>query len=52
MDCPECKELKGKYDKCLNEFVKARLFSWDWKSGPAVNINQCEEPFQVCHRDF
>jgi len=47
MDCPECKELKKAYDTCLNGFVQARLFNWDWKSGGnATTINQCEEPFQ------
>lgn len=52
MNCPECDELKARYEKCLADYANDRLAQFGFGASPrsasaAAAQNQCEEPFQV-----
>jgi len=44
MDCPECVELKVKYDTCFKDNMSSRVKSLDISTN---SVNKCEEPFHV-----
>lgn len=48
MDCPQCADLKVKYDTCFKDNMSSRVKSLDISTN---SVNKCEEPFHVSDRD-
>lgn len=44
MNCPECKELKIHYDKCIKQHIYNKLFNWDDRDTSISNKGDSQQP--------
>ena len=53
MNCPECKELKVLYDKCIKEHLYNKFLNWSNKETPStLNVNKDEDISNPCGKYF